>query len=160
MRKIIISDTEEHDEYDSLSSMAIFTIESDNAYRLSVIATALKRNHPNFSEYREWGSYTQFFTCGSPEDILEELKNTVEPDGMLTTDEFDRIKDNYDKHRCFVLPESCWALIESIEDNSCNNAISIDIEEVSIDIDSIRGCSYSCNTPIYTKPIPVDWVCE
>lgn len=162
MKKIIISETEEHGQFDSLSSMAVFTIETEDAVRLSAMAVELSQRNQSFSEYREFGCYAQFFNDGSPEQIIRELEKVAEPDSQFTLEDLDKIQNQYYRHQCFVLPEHFESMLESIVDDltQTDNSMSVDIEEIIVDKTHMRGAAYDGSAPIFTQEIPHEWVCS
>jgi len=173
---ILITDTEEPGAFDSESSTAVITLDTDFVYRMDVLTTDLKSKHPDFSELRLWGSYAEFYSGFTPDQLLDALdniadveRNAAEP--RVTKEQIDEIRQLYQDNGSFKWPANIEFNLRDLLNISAADygeeaqeeqpeSMSVDIEEIVAESGDFRCAAYYGDQQVYSKHIPYSWVLD
>ena len=169
---IIIANTEEPGAFDNESRMAVMNLDTDFVYRMDVLTTDLKKNHPDFSELRLWGSYAEYYASIMPDQLLDALLKIAEADpSKIEPATVEEIRALYYDNGSFKWPESIeFNLRELVNSTAADynketsdepiEPISVDIEEIVAEAGDFRCAAYSGDQKVYSKHIPYSWVLD
>jgi hypothetical protein len=173
---IIITDTEEPGAFDSTSSMAVVTIDAAQVYRFQVLTTELKKNHPDFSELRFWGSNAEYYDSLTPDQLLDALSKIAEEDATkakprITQEQVDEIHQLYGDNGSFKWPSHIEFNLRDLLNMTAEDygeepwedepeSMRVDIEEIVAEDDEFRCAAYYGDQQVYTKYIPYSWALD
>lgn len=173
---ILIVDTEEPGAFDSTSSMAVINLDTAFVYRLSVLTTDLKKNHPDFSELRMWGSYTEYYDGANGDQLLDALSKIAEADAKsglfrITEEQVDEIRQLYQDNGSFKWPADIEFNLRDLLNMTAEDygeeqsedepdPMSVDIEEIVAESGDFRCAAYYGDQQVYTKHVPYSWVLD
>lgn len=168
---IIITDTEEPGAFDSESQMAVITLDTKFVYRMDVLTTELKKNHPDFSELRLWGSYAEYYNI-NPDQLLDALMKIADANpGAIEPSKVDEIKLFFHDNGSFKWPESIDFNLKDLLNMTAEDygkepsdeelePMNVDIEEICCESEYFRCAAYSGDQQVYSKNVPFCWVLD
>jgi hypothetical protein len=169
---IIITDTEEPGAFESATSMAVLNLDTDFVNRMKWLSSELESNHDDFSELRLWGSYAEYYANVTPDHLLDALLKIAEADpSKIEPEKVEEIRALYYDNGSFKWPDGIELNLRELVNSTAADfgeeasnepieSMSVDIEEVVVELGDFRCAAYLGDQQIYSKNIPYSWALD